>query len=582
MVVNHLVANTRLLSSGVTPDTVEYKWILMRLLYVCQNFRAVASAIFYRVNSQDIGTRHYWYYEPREDLSWRRLKRFYQSLHPLTREVHLLLSKSSVYSGRALEKLSSAPFDGWNFQDIRKLKLQFYVPQWQQDEWDEQHAERNEMLEQANTKSEYYDWLERKRREIEEEDLKIAPTVKANIKEFVGRIKQMVPTLREIEIEYGLDELEQDPGNDFFDTLLEPLLRLAPRIIHRNPDGKLDWEVPLDDISNLVHIDMEVDDIGPIAKLARRSAATLEYLCIITGYSHRGSTLDLIRDTDGDYVCYPRLRVLKLEHYPYFERYKSPVLSSVVPFPTLRILSLTGRCPFGDDTVFRGNAATLESLVLKDKHDDIAKLVERGVFTPTSHPRLQCVSILYEKGYGSRQFASYMEYLSLLLSIAPNAAVRSFPCGESQHDIPSMISILGGYPNIQVLSLPEVYLSLWNAILLIKSLPLLSDLHSRTSCHIQLPANVREKELPVYMLSNYKPMGQRFRCWHISKTSAYVSTNARFLLLLALVCPNFDYCVPPKEEFSKYMGELRRAIDSDGFKDHAPRLRRLLFSSWGY
>ncbi|KAJ2430649.1 hypothetical protein GGF41_000899 [Coemansia sp. RSA 2531] len=302
----------------------------------------------------------------------------------------------------------------------------------------------------------------------------------------------------------------------------------------------------------------------------------------MTGYSHHGSTYDLIRDAGGDYVCYPRLRVLKLEHYSDFERYGSSVLPSVVPFPTLRILSLTGRCPFGDDTIFRGNAATLESLVLKTNHDDIVKLVERGVFTPTSHPRLQCVKILHTGYYGSRHYASYVEYLSLLLSIAPNVAVRSFPCGESQPDIPSMISILGGYPNIQVLSLPEVYLSLWNAILLIKSLPLLSDLHSRTPYHIQLPANVREKELPVYMLSNYKPMGQRFRCWHISKTSAYVSETARFLLLLALICPNFDYCVPPKDEFREYMYELRRAIDSDGFKDHAPRLRRLLFSSWGY
>ncbi|KAJ2052920.1 hypothetical protein H4S04_001025 [Coemansia sp. S16] len=120
-----------------------------------------------------------------------------------------------------------APFDGWNFQDIRKLKLQFY-----QDEWDEQNEERNEMLEQANTKSEYYHWLEGKRREIEEEDLKIALTVKANINEFVFWVKQMMPTLREIEIEYDIDELEHDPGNDFFDTLLEPLLRLAPRIVH--------------------------------------------------------------------------------------------------------------------------------------------------------------------------------------------------------------------------------------------------------------------------------------------------------------------------------------------------------------
>ncbi|KAJ2412912.1 hypothetical protein GGF41_006036, partial [Coemansia sp. RSA 2531] len=203
MVVNHLVGNTRLLSSGVTPGTEEYKWRLLRLLWVCQNFRTVAAARFYRVNSQDIGddcSDH----KTNQGWSSRRLQKYYQSLHPQTREVHLLLDKPGVYSGRALERLSRAPFNSWGLQDIRKLKLQFYVPQWQQNEWDEQYAERAGMLKRASTTPEYYDWLDEKRREIEEEDLKIAPTVKANINEFVFWVKRMMPTLREIEVEYGL------------------------------------------------------------------------------------------------------------------------------------------------------------------------------------------------------------------------------------------------------------------------------------------------------------------------------------------------------------------------------------------
>ncbi|KAJ2027211.1 hypothetical protein H4S03_008352 [Coemansia sp. S3946] len=396
MVVNHLVGNTRLLSSGVTPGTEEYKWKLLRLLWVCQNFRTVAAARFYRVNSQNIGD-DYSDDKTNQDWSSRRLQKYYQSLHPQTREVHLLLSKSSVYFGQALESLSSAPFDSWNFQEIRKLKLQFYVPQWQQNEWDEQYAERASMLKRASTMSEYYDWLDEKRREIEEEDLKITPTVKANINEFVFWVKRMMPTLCEIEVEYGLVELEQDPGNDFFDTLLEPLLRLAPRMA--------------------------------------------------------------------------------------------------------------------------------------------------------------------------------------LLSIAPNAAVRRFPCGESQPDILSLISIFSNYPNIQVLDLSDIFLPFWDTITLIKSIPLLSDLHIMTPYIIQLPANVKDKELPAYMLSNFTPMGQRFRCWHISKASGPIITSVRCVLLLALICPNFDYCVPPKDEFREYMDEFKIVINSGGFKDHAHRLQRFLLSN---
>ncbi|KAJ2814115.1 hypothetical protein H4S07_000101 [Coemansia furcata] len=213
MVVTHLVGNILLLTTGVTPGTIEYKMLLMPLLWICRNFRAEAAAIFYKVNAQDIGNRYddFYYCREEQDGSSCRLQNFYQSLHPLTREVHLLLDNSSIYFGQALKPLSRAPLDSWNFQEIRKLKLEFYVPQWQQDEWDARQAEMDAVLEQVNTKSEYYDWLNEKRQEIKEHRQKVAPTVMANISEFVCQIKQMVPTLRKIELEYDIHEFEQDP-----------------------------------------------------------------------------------------------------------------------------------------------------------------------------------------------------------------------------------------------------------------------------------------------------------------------------------------------------------------------------------
>ncbi|KAJ2394642.1 hypothetical protein GGF41_008891, partial [Coemansia sp. RSA 2531] len=111
------------------------------------------------------------------------------------------------------------------------------------------------------------------------------------------------------------------------------------------------------------------------------------------------------------------------------------------------------------------------------------------------------------------------------------------------------------------------------------SIPLLSDLHIMTPYNIQLPANVKDKELPAYMLSNFTPMGQRFRCWHICKPTGPIITSVRCVLLMALICPNFDYCVPPKDEFREYMDELKIVINSSGFKDHAPRLQRFLLSN---
>ncbi|KAJ2682285.1 hypothetical protein IWW39_006059 [Coemansia spiralis] len=389
--------------------------------------------------------------------------------------------------------------------------------------------------------------------------------------------------LRKVEVEYAISDLEDDSDDDFFDTLLGPLFRLASRIVHRTL-YKFNLKISVDDISNLVRIDVDVGNIKPIAHLARRSAASLEYLCVMSAFGFHGSSYGIIGDNNGNFACYPRLRVLKLRHGSDFDfkPYEHPIPPTAVPFPILQVLHLTGCCPFGGDTAFRGNAARLKSLFLKVRPKDIEMLFERGVFTPFSHPKLKCVNIVYISYYGRSKITVFKDYLQQLLRIAPNAAVRELPCVESQSDISVAISVFGNHPNIQVLCLPEVYLPLWDAITLIGSLPLLSHLHCRTSYMVRLPAGVKEKGLPAYMLSTYAPMGKRLRCWHITQISRSVDQAAICVLLLALICSNFDYSIPPEKQFVEFMNEMEKAINLDGYKDHAPRLKHLLCSKWGY
>ncbi|KAJ2414417.1 hypothetical protein GGF41_005788 [Coemansia sp. RSA 2531] len=205
-------------------------------------------------------------------------------------------------------------------------------------------------------------------------------------------------------------------------------------------------------------------------------------------------------------------------------------------------------------------------------------LIKSGVLTPTSHPKLQCVKIAYTDFLYSGRFGSYTDRWKLLSNIAPDAAVRSFPGSRWSPIISSDISILADYPNIQVLDLPEVSIEIWDAIALIKSLPLLSDLHSRMSVVTPPLADLSIHELLAYVPSAYGPMGQRFRCWHVNGISGSVTLTVRCVLLLALTCPNFDYCATPTKQLQEYMGEFEKNINSDMFKDHAPRLRRLLFT----
>ncbi|KAJ2458751.1 hypothetical protein GGF42_001884 [Coemansia sp. RSA 2424] len=144
----------------------------------------------------------------------------------------------------------------------------------------------------------------------------------------------------------------------------------------------------MDGICDLTHVDIETNDIGPVLQLARQSAMTLQYLRI--NAHNRGDISGLIKDTtSGNYVEYRQLRVLKLDHYTWFVSENKPVAPGAVLFPCLQLLHVANDIPFGDDVLFRGNAATLKCLKMKLTCKDVMMLQKCRVFMPHSHPKLQ-------------------------------------------------------------------------------------------------------------------------------------------------------------------------------------------------
>ncbi|KAJ2061723.1 hypothetical protein GGI17_002898 [Coemansia sp. S146] len=539
MVVGHLVGSTRLLSSGVAPSSEEHKLLLMPLLWVCQNFRAVASASFYRVNT--VCLRGNYYDIQRAEYHWSpRLGKFYRRAHHLAREVNITLDRRVVFYDDVLAPLSKVSFKSCTFLQARKLKFVFYPSRGQ--------------------------------RQSEHDSSK----VEANIGAFVQWIKQMAPGVREIEVECGENDYDQCPDTEYFKYLLVQLYQLAPRIVLRNDQRTGPVTLLVEDSSNLVHIDFESGSIDPIAQLARQSASTLHSLVVETRGD--GDVIGLIKDADGNYTEYPQLRVLKLKHYPKGYWGGKPSFPGAAPFPSLRLLKLDSY-PFGDEVVFRGNTATLEYLDFEAGSETIKMFMELGLFTPTSHPKLQYVKFERVGDHGLYPFTTDMAYIKFLLDIGPSAAIRVLPHMFSQSKVSAALSLLGDYPRIQVLHFLSTRLSLWDAITIIKSLPSLSDLHCESLALDPLPDEVAEDELPAYIVSNYLRMGERFRCCHVyCKSGKLLKEVVTCALLLALICPNLDYCDPPVDYFSYFMDHMKKTIDSDGFKDHGPRLRRLLFT----
>ncbi|KAJ2094289.1 hypothetical protein GGI09_005486 [Coemansia sp. S100] len=209
-------------------------------------------------------------------------------------------------------------------------------------------------------------------------------------------------------------------------------------------------------------------------------------------------------------------------------------------------------------------------------------LKRHRVFTPTSHPNLKCVKLDIPPSGMPDVFASGAEYMRFVMSIGPGASVRQIvDLDKYPEDCNLAISALKHHGCIQILSLPSMPLSIWQAITLVESLPLLSDLSTKAPVLGELPQGLSIAELPEYVRSNYAPMGKRFHCWHVyDRPERDYKEIATCVLLLALACPNFDYASLQRDHREPFMEEMRKRIDGPGFRQDAPRLRRLLFNGW--
>ncbi|KAJ2907945.1 hypothetical protein GGI21_003379, partial [Coemansia aciculifera] len=236
-------------------------------------------------------------------------------------------------------------------------------------------------------------------------------------------------------------------------------------------------------------------------------------------------------------------------------------------FPSLQHLTIRRDYPFGDDTLFRGNAASLEILHMMPSRDICDILLIHSVFAPTSHPKLRRVKIEELPEDMPSHFESSTAYLQFVLGIGPMAAVREIAgVGDKDWLLPAL-SLFKGHAYIQVLALPDTRLLFRDVVSLIQSLPLLSDLYCLETGVGAMTDDVDLGELTAY-----------FRCWHLGfRSSSDLKDVAASVLGVALLCPNFSHVALSNCVHDDVMMAMEVAIESDQFVRHAPRLRRLLF-----
>ncbi|KAJ2607012.1 hypothetical protein GGF44_006533, partial [Coemansia sp. RSA 1694] len=125
-------------------------------------------------------------------------------------------------------------------------------------------------------------------------------------------------------------------------------------------------------------------------------------------------------------------------------------------------------------------------------------LCEYNVFAPDSHPNLRCVQINNMLAPAEGKLATDAAFMEFVLGIGSRAPVRRILFSPLEADIQPALSLFGNHICIQNLMLPKTTMSLWDAFALIKSLPLLSDLHTRALKLDPLPAGATRSELLDY------------------------------------------------------------------------------------
>ncbi|KAJ2893310.1 hypothetical protein IWW38_002904 [Coemansia aciculifera] len=406
----------------------------------------------------------------------------------------------------------------------------------------------------------------------------------ANVATFVSRIKQMTPNVREVRVG-SRSTISMTSITPHFGSLISQLTKIAGSFeyIHFSDSPAAPMKLTLPEIHGLTQIKLFIaypaSDVDQFIRLIRQNAPTLLTIHIQSLYEF--DTVGLVVDRSGRYIKYPRLTSLSIGEPARRPDQRPSTPSHIVPFPSLRQLRFVTRFPFDDDTLFRGNTGTLESLSVKFDVLSIAMLRSHNVFTLVSHPKLQYVRTGYVEGTRSVLPALSTKYLQFALSIGPAAPARDIDVVFGGRSLEPALSILGNHSCIQVLSLSNEHLAFWTIVAVIKSLPLLSDLSACLRDFHPMPAGVTHDELPVYVVSTYAPMSKRLRCLNVKvHRFSDVADAAKMVLLLALACPNFDYAAVAPTERKQFMKLLERNIASDMFKEHAPRLRRLLFHGW--
>ncbi|KAJ2258451.1 hypothetical protein GGI13_000604 [Coemansia sp. RSA 455] len=315
LIVNHVAYSSRMVyadfDEGEDMACRIYTTIQLPLLWVCHNFRTFVYGEFCKRYCLEVfsneekayGSPDFWPYRHRNPDN---------SSHQTAKELTLKFDAWAVYSGKALEHLSTARFEGCPFPQARVLLATLHINPKEPGDGDEFIP-------------------------VITKDYPLETT--ANTTAFVQRLKQMAPGVNEVDVEVFLDmyddiSLEECSVHDR--ELAQQLFGIADTMVAITPgSAPMVMFMDLEPLRSLVRIDIQLDGYAEvIMPMVRRNTQTLQVLAVSVG-GLAGIT-GLIQNTGvGDYLEYPCVHTLKLYKFSGPTERERPVFPGVVPFSNL-------------------------------------------------------------------------------------------------------------------------------------------------------------------------------------------------------------------------------------------------------
>ncbi|KAJ2745566.1 hypothetical protein GGI20_002053 [Coemansia sp. BCRC 34301] len=191
------------------------------------------------------------------------------------------------------------------------------------------------------------------------------------------------------------------------------------------------------------------------------------------------------------------------------------------------------------------------------------------VFTHDSHPQLKNVVVAVTHELFPVCFRnSASNCVEFLLDIGPKAPLRELlglPTGDEALRTFRLSTL---HQSIQTLNLGNTNLALIIVLKLIEALPQLSVLQSGCPQIGIMFATLHWLELMSVFVMKFVPLSTRFRLWHFEAGEKTSMEMVQCVMLVALVCPNFDYAISSANHQHQFMALARAVIALPGFRDH--------------